>query len=177
MTSPTRFLDDPEIALALDRAAADAVAHLATAIPELDGPRAAAYANRLRRHMADLLARGRSRPDEELPLLPVVLGDDAFGDPFELEELPLPRSGTGYAVQRLNTDTLLDQKSRDFLPVRDPGLQALFPSFRAAYQAARAWITERGTNIDADPLAIVPAAYDDTMERHVLVYGVLASSP
>ena len=36
---------------------------------------------------------------------------DAFGDRFNLADLPLPRPARGYAVQMLDTDTLLDRAS------------------------------------------------------------------
>ena len=107
------------------------------------------------------------------PLFP----KDAFGDPFSLEDLSLPRAATGYAVQMLDTDTLLDRESGKFLPVRDPALKGLFESFDCAHAAARAWFRERNAGIDQYPLAIVPASYDYVIGRHVLIYGVLTQSP
>ena len=94
-----------------------------------------------------------------------------FGDPFCLEDLPLPRPAAGYAVQYLGCDRLLDRRTHDFLPVRHPDLRALHPSFSSAFAAARAW---REAHPDSAPeLAIVPAAFDADAERHVLIYGVL----
>jgi hypothetical protein len=108
-----------------------------------------------------------------LPGLP----DDAFGDRFDLDRLPLPRAARGYAVQLLDTDTLLDCVSGEFLPVRAPQLSALFPSFDAAHAAAAHWIAAHGKAPDNHALAIVPAGYDDTLQRHVLIYGVLCGQP
>lgn len=107
------------------------------------------------------------------PLLP----EDAFGDPFSLQDLPLPRTATGYAVQMLDTDTLLDRLTEEFLPVRDPSLAGLFESFREAHAAASAWLGKRGAGMDLYPLAIVPAYFDHGLNRHVLIYGVLTQSP
>jgi hypothetical protein len=98
----------------------------------------------------------------------------AFGDPFRLEDLLLPRPAEGYAVQYLGRDWLLDQATATFLPMRHPRLQGLFPSFAAARQAALGWLQSRdGTSSSAPPLAIVPAALDPILERHILIYGVL----
>jgi hypothetical protein len=94
-----------------------------------------------------------------------------FGDPFRLEDLPLPRPAQGYAVQRLGSDQLLDRLTHDFLPVRHPALQALFPGFSPAAAAARAW---REAHPETAPeLAVVPAAFDAASTRHILIYGVL----
>jgi hypothetical protein len=108
-----------------------------------------------------------------LPGLP----EDAFGDRFDLDCLPLPRAARGYAVQMLDTDTLLDSGSGEFLPVRSPQLSALFSSFDAAHAAAARWIAGHGIAPDSHALAIVPAGYDDTLQRHVLIYGVLCGQP
>ncbi|MDR3323594.1 MAG: hypothetical protein LBS89_05250 [Zoogloeaceae bacterium] len=108
------------------------------------------------------------------PLLTAALTNPTqfslFGDPFRLEDLPLPRPAEGYAVQYLGRDWLLDRTTAAFLPIRTPRLQGLFPSFEAARQAALAWgRAQSGT----PPLAIVPAAFDPVSERHILIYGVL----
>ncbi|MGE5386420.1 MAG: hypothetical protein ACM3SV_11110 [Betaproteobacteria bacterium] len=105
------------------------------------------------------------------------LGDDAFGDRFALERLPLARPGSGYAVQRLDTDTLLDRRRGDFLPVRDSRLEGLFDSFDAAHAAASEWIRTNGISPEEHPLAIVPAFFDERLQRHVLIHGVLRRSP
>lgn len=97
----------------------------------------------------------------------------AFGDPFRLEDLPLPRPAHGYGVQYLGRDQLLDQASLGFLPIRDGRLQGLFPSFAAAREAARAWLAAQGPEAAQAPLAIVPVAFDPVSARHVLIYGVL----
>lgn len=102
-----------------------------------------------------------------------ALPADAFGDPYDLANLPLPRPADGYAVQMLDTDKLLDRASGEFLSVREAGLQALHISFAAAFSAASDWRQRHGEA----PLAIVPVAYDDQMRRHVLIYGVLPESP
>ena len=102
---------------------------------------------------------------------------DAFGDRFVLEELPLPRPPAGYAVQRLNTDTLLDKSTMAFLPVRSVELQCLFSTFDEAYAAACQWMTASGTEPDAHLLAIVPAGFDPVMGRHILIHGVLRGEP
>ncbi|MDR1888732.1 MAG: hypothetical protein LBQ81_05050 [Zoogloeaceae bacterium] len=95
-----------------------------------------------------------------------------LGDPFRLEELPLPRPADGYAVQYLGRDQLLDRRQAVFLPVRHPALRALHASFAAARQAALDWLHAQPT-MPAPPLAIVPVAFDPVSERHVLIYGVL----
>ena len=97
----------------------------------------------------------------------------AFGDPFELEALPLPRPAGGYGVQYLGRDQLLDQLTGQFLPIRHPRLQGLFPSFAAAREAARTWRRTQRHEAEAPSLAIVPAAFDPVSERHILIYGVL----
>jgi hypothetical protein len=102
---------------------------------------------------------------------------DAFGDPFVLADLPLPRPATGYAVQMLGSDCLLDRRSGDFLPVRSPELAALFASFSAARQAAQGWVDTHCRQPAEHRLAIVPASFDEALERHVLIYGVLDEHP
>lgn len=106
-----------------------------------------------------------------------TLPADAFGDPFFLDDLPLPRRAAGYAVQRLDTDTLLDCHSGTFLPVRSPELAGLFPSFGAAHAAASAWVAQHCPPPADHGLAIVPASFDHVLNRHVLIYGVLCGQP
>lgn len=105
------------------------------------------------------------------------LADDAFGDRFDLNTLPLPRRAAGYAVQRLNSDTLLDRTSHQFLPVRSPLLSGLFNSFDEAHAAASRWVAAHGIKPDEHGLAIVPANVDPVLQRHVLIYGVLRGQP
>ena len=102
---------------------------------------------------------------------------DAFGDRFDLNTLPLPRPPAGYAVQMLDTDRLLDRRSGDFLEVRSPALDGLFSSFDEAYDAARCWVEKHCKHSEDHRLAIVPAGFDDILERHVLIYGVLCGQP
>jgi hypothetical protein len=102
---------------------------------------------------------------------------DAFGDPFDLDRLPLPRPACGYGVQLLDTDRLLDAASGAFLPVRSPDLDAAHASFAAAHAAAARWAASHGMAPDAHRLAIVPIGYDDLLLRHVLIYGVLCGQP
>jgi len=102
---------------------------------------------------------------------------DAFGDHFPLSQLSSPRKAEGYALQILDTDKLFDQNSGDFLPIRTTTLNALFPSFDAAFEAAAIWVGKHGENPADHRIAIVPACYDQTLQRHVLIYGVLCSSP
>lgn len=97
----------------------------------------------------------------------------AFGDPFLLEALPLPRPADGYGVQYLGRDELLDRLTGHFLSIRNPQLQGLFPSFEAARAAARTWRTAQPPGTTPPALAIVPAAWDPVSERHILIYGVL----
>lgn len=101
----------------------------------------------------------------------------AFGDPFDLHSLPLPRPADGYAVQRLDHDQLLDRSSQAFLPVRDRALDALFASFVEAHTAASEWLCAHGLSSETHPLAIVPAAFDPVLQRHILIYGVLRTQP
>ena len=72
-------------------------------------------------------------------MLPKPFPADAFGDRFDLSKLPLPRAPAGYAVQRLDTDQVLDRRSGELLPVRSPNLEALFTSFDDAHAAACLW--------------------------------------
>lgn len=102
---------------------------------------------------------------------------DAFGDRFELDALPLPRTAAGYAVQMLDTATLLDQNSGTFLPVRSAALQGIFASFDEAYTAAKTWAEKNCPTPEEHRLAIVPAAFDTVLNRHVLIYGVLCGQP
>ena len=105
------------------------------------------------------------------------LPGDAFGDRFDLNALPLARTAAGYAVQRLDTDTLLDRNSGCFLPVRSPELQPLFASFDAAYAAASEWTLQYCPPPGDHRLAIVPAGFDPVLKRHILIYGVLCGQP
>lgn len=102
---------------------------------------------------------------------------DAFGDRFALADLPLPRPPGGYAVQMLDTDTLLDRASGDFLPVRSPRLDGLFATFDDAFAAACRWVEDHCEGPDAHHLAIVPAGFDGILQRHILIYGVLCGRP
>ena len=101
---------------------------------------------------------------------------DAFGDPFDLDDLPLPRPARGYAVQRLDTDQLLDRNSQTFLPVRSPGLEPFFASFAEAHVAAGNW-SDAHAGASDHHLAIVPAGYDPVQQRPILIYGVLCGQP
>lgn len=177
MARPPLFLDDPAVVAALDEASAAALCRLAALLPELDGAEGIPFREQLRAHLAALLTGhpGTQRLAGNLP--PLLHGDDAFGDRFSLDGLPLPRTGTGYAVQMLDTDTLLDRNSGNFLAVRHPALDGLFESFDSARVAARTWLQERNASLDQYPLAVVPALYDSVMQRHVLVYGVLNPIP
>ena len=105
------------------------------------------------------------------------LPDDAFGDPFDIGRLPLPRPAVGYAVQWLDTDLLLDRRSADFLPVRSPDLTPVFRSFSEAHAAASGWLAHRQDDGKEVALAIVPVGYDLLLGRHILIYGVLTASP
>ncbi len=102
---------------------------------------------------------------------------DAFGDRFVLAELPLPRQAAGYAVQMLDTDTLLDRVSGELLPVRSPALDGLFATFDDAHAAASHWVKTHCNMPDGHRLAIVPAGYDEVLQRHILIYGVLCGRP
>lgn len=102
---------------------------------------------------------------------------DAFGDYFDLRSLPLPRRADGYAVQLLDTDRLLDRETAKFLSVRTPELRGLFTSFEAAHCAATRWLQLSQTSLSEHGIAIVPASYDDSLQRHILIYGVLRSKP
>lgn len=99
-----------------------------------------------------------------------------FGDPFDITRLPLPRPARGYAVQRLGTDCVLDNRHGELLPVRSAGLDALFDSHAAATRAARQWLSSHPAQADAE-LAIVPASYDDILQRPILIFGMLCAHP
>ena len=106
-----------------------------------------------------------------------VFSADAFGDRFALADLPLPRPVGGYAVQMLDTDTLLDRASGNFRPVRSPDLDGLFASFDDAFAAACRWVEVHCSAPEDHRLAIVPAGFDEVLQRHVLIYGVLRGQP
>lgn len=107
----------------------------------------------------------------------VLFLDNAFGDPFDIYALPLPRPAGGYAVQMLDTDTLLDRRSGNFLPVRSPLLDGLFDTFESAREAAASWVRSNCPPPDEHRLSIVPASFDPQLERHILIYGVLCGRP
>jgi hypothetical protein len=102
---------------------------------------------------------------------------DAFGDRFALDDLPLARVAAGYAVQMLDTDQLLDRATGLFLPVRSLQLHGLFDSFDEAHAAAASWVLGHCPTPDEHRLAIVPASFDDLLNRHVLILGVLCGHP
>jgi hypothetical protein len=106
-----------------------------------------------------------------------VFSADAFGDRFNLGDLPLPRPPRGYAVQMLDTDTLLDRASGRFLPVRAGELDGLFASFDDAFAAACRWVEAHCSAPEDHRLAIVPAGFDEVRQRHILIYGVLRGQP
>ncbi|RIX41948.1 MAG: hypothetical protein D3M94_19035 [Rhodocyclales bacterium GT-UBC] len=106
-----------------------------------------------------------------------TLPADSFGDPFSLPDLPLPRQAVGFAVQRLDCDTLLDKTTGQFLPIRACERHVLFGSFDEAFAAASAWVLEHSPPPADHCLAIVPAGFDETMNRPYLIYGVLCTQP
>lgn len=103
--------------------------------------------------------------------------DNAFGDPYDITRLPLRRPANGYAVQMLDTDTLLDRRRNEFMPVRTSDLTALFDDFPSARNAAATWVRQHCASADEHRLTIVPASYDPVLQRHVLIYGVLTDRP
>lgn len=103
--------------------------------------------------------------------------ENSFGDRFDLSKLPLARAAAGYAVQVLDTDTLLDRHSGRFLPVRTPGLDALHASFDDAHRAAADWLDQHGGDPTQHALAIVPVGFDNTLSRPILIYGVICGQP
>lgn len=105
------------------------------------------------------------------------LAADVFGDRFTLAELSLPREATGYAVQLLDTDQILDKQSGQLMSIRSATLNGLYESFDAAYMAAAEWLQRAGTTPEEHALAIVPAGFDAEMNRHILIYGVLRTQP
>lgn len=106
-----------------------------------------------------------------------ALNADTFGDRFTLSQLSLPREAQGYALQILDTDRIFDQITGNFLPIRTPALKALFSSFELAHAAASAWTNQHCPPPEDHRIAIVPASYDDFFQRHVLIHGVLCSTP
>jgi hypothetical protein len=106
-----------------------------------------------------------------------IFTTNAFGDPFDITQLPLARPAAGYAVQMLDTDKLLDRRTKTFLPIRTHTLEGLFATFDDAYNAACDWVTNSGAGQNDHALAIVPANFDKALSRHVLIYGVLSGQP
>ena len=90
--------------------------------------------------------RLRQRFQLKCGMVQYIFPADAFGDRFELEALPLPRAALGYAVQMLDTDTVLDHHSDTFMPVRSTKLQGLFGNFDDAYSAAKNWAERNCAN-------------------------------
>lgn len=164
------FIDDPTLADALDRATSSALEKLAEALPGLNGETALRVRNALRAELVEILTGHRG-------LNPLAFGEDAFGHAFNLEDLPLPRAACGYGVQRLDTDTLLDRRTGQFRPVREPEVDACFTSFDEARSAARAWVREHVPLIEDPSLAIVPLGFDPLLGRPILIFGVLPSAP
>lgn len=170
------FIDDPTVSQILDEAGRKALSVFLAHLPDLTD-------TEKKRLAADLetllgLALTGDPPPEDRPLgLSLIHGRHAFGDPFQVEHLPLPRAGTGYGVQYLGTDTLLDRKNGVFLAVRDPGLQAIHATFESARCAAQAWLVAHKATTESHPLAVVPLRYDERLERHILIYGVLTETP
>ena len=170
--TPHLFLDDPNVQQAIHEASRLATLRLAELLPLMAKNAAPEFETVLRQYLERLLT---GRAQENLPRF--VWGHDAFGDPFDLNQLPLPRAGTGYAVQQLGSDTLLDRQKKTFLPVRNPDLDALFERFDLAFEAAREWLSAQNVGIEDVPLAIVPAFHNAELQRHVLVHGVLPLTP
>jgi hypothetical protein len=119
---------------------------------------------------------------ERLPLKyrhePHSLPTTPFGDCFPRRPAVAASTGSGYAVQMLDTDTLLDRITRAIFcrsvrriapgacstaltmpaPRRLPGLKPL-PAAGGTSAGHR------------------PAGFDDFLQRHVLIYGVLCGQP
>jgi len=168
------FAEDPDVKAAVHAAAKAASAQLLAALPQLASVAMDVPAG-LEAAIAAQLNALLVTDQAQFPAL--VHGADAFGDRFDLAALPLARPGTGYAVQLLDSDALLDRDTGTFLPVRNSTLNGLFPDFDSAYAAARQWLELNNSNTETHPLAIVPACKDAQLERHVLIYGVLTRSP
>jgi len=171
------FVDDERVLDAVARVADAAGKLLDDICPGLAGAEGESFRRQLAEHLQAMLAgkAGATVPDPALPQR--LVGADAFGDPYDLRTLPLPRPGMGYAVQRLDSDQILDRASGRFLSIRDPQLSGLFLDFRDAYAAARAAVLAGRIDPREEPLAIVPAYHDEVMKRHVLIYGVLTAQP
>lgn len=171
------FVDDERVLEAVARVANAAGKLLDSICPGLAGAEGESFRRQLREHLQAMLTgkAGATVPDPVLPQW--LFGADAFGDPFELSALPLSRPGMGYAVQRLDSDQILDRASGRFLSIRDPQLSGLFLEFQDAYAAARAAALAGKIDPREEPLAIVPAYHDTLMQRHVLIYGVLTAHP
>jgi hypothetical protein len=91
------------------------------------------------------------------------------GTPFELQQLILPRKASGYAVQWLGTDRILDRNSTKFSPIREAGISNIFSHFSEATKAGQQWLSTHPET----PIAIVPVTFDDLFERWVLILGVI----
>lgn len=102
---------------------------------------------------------------------------DAFGDPYTLEQLTLPRPATGFAVQKLGLDQVLDPATGQFRPLRKASIHAVFGQFETAHAAASGWLRAQAFTPPEAGLAIVPAAFDEAMQRPVLILGVLETDP
>ncbi len=105
-----------------------------------------------------------------------ALPNDTFGDPFDLRQLPLPRSAIGYGIQKLDTDQLLDRVTETFIEVRQV-VSPDFPSFETAFYFAAKWLEKTNTPSETHNMAIVPLGYDTAIGRFILIYGVLRTAP
>lgn len=94
------------------------------------------------------------------------------GDYFNLENLVLPRPASGYGVQHLGTDQILDHQGTHLRPIRQAEITSNFPSFETAQIAGKQYLLRH----PEVPLAIVPLAYDPTFQRLVLINGVIPLS-
>lgn len=91
------------------------------------------------------------------------------GDCFNLEDLVLPRPASGYGVQLLGTDQIIDQQGMLLRPIRQAETTSRFSSFEDAQIAGEHYLQQHPET----PLAIVPLAYDPVFQRLILIQGVI----
>lgn len=169
MANSPYFHDDKYIQATLSALCERWLADIRTSLPErrINEDEQMYLRTALRQQMSDLLFNSGHH---------LIHGPCAFGDPFALHELDLPRQAVGYGLQQLGSDQVLDRNTGNLRSIRTPKLHPVFSSFSEAYTAGKTWV-KNNHEISDIQLAIVPLGFDPELERHVLIYGVLQADP
>ena len=158
------FIDDAPVAQGSDDASALAVAHLAALFRTMAAavpPRFPSCAGSWR-----TLCLGEGLP---AALPPLVRGSGILGDSSTWRPLPCPEPPTATASRYWHRHPPRPPFRLFFLLVRDAVLDGLYPSFAAAFAAAKAW-SRPTQGVRAAP-GYRPPPVDRRLGRHVLIYG------